>query len=294
VTVGIRTLEWAAESDDGIARAWERFVAGDDHVTGVSPDIVSSWYRCREHYRVDPSLCEAPVAPAQAQSFSPYDAVFAELGGSAVSVLQEAEGTDSIVTVADGTGRILAAWGDRATLSRARDNNLAPLSYWAEGASGTNGIGTALEARGPVLIRGAEHWCQGFHNWVCAGIAVRDAVTEEPTAVLNISRWQTSLPAAATSWLSEAVTTAKGALRKSAWRAGTELVAAFGQAQARSRAGLAVPTTRPGCTSMFLAAVPLSTREQGGTQVWRTWHVWRRTTRRPTRPGSATLRSPRP
>lgn len=241
MTSGVRTRAWAPEPDDGIARAWERFVAGDDHVTGVSADIVSSWYRCREHYRVDPGLREAPVAPTRTQQSSPYEVVFAELGGSAVSVLQEVEGADTIVTVADGSGRILAAWGDRATLSRAKDNNLAPLSYWAEGASGTNGIGTALEADGPVLIRGAEHWCQGFHNWVCAGIAIRDVVTEEPAAVLNISRWRAGLPAAATSWLAEAVTSAKWALRMSAWTAGTELVAAF--AQARSRVGLAVLDT---------------------------------------------------
>lgn len=235
---GSGSLDGVVDSERRIAQAWERFVAGEDHVTGVSADIVRSWYRCREQYRVDPSLCEAPVAPARAEHSSLYDVVFAELGGSAVSVLQEVENLNSVVTVADGTGRILAAWGDRATLNRARESNLAPLSYWAEGASGTNGIGTALEASGPVRIRGAEHWCQGFHNWVCAGIAVRDAVTDEPAAVLNISSWQTNLPAAATTWLSEGVATAKGSLRRWAVEAGAELVAAFGQARPPSRGGL--------------------------------------------------------
>ncbi len=226
------------ESERQIARAWERFVAGEDHVTGVKPDIVRSWYRCREQYRVDPSLCEAPVAPSLSGHFSLYDGVFAELGGSAVSVLHEVENLNSVVTVADGTGRILAAWGDRATLTRARESNLAPLAYWAEGASGTNAIGTALEAPGTVLIRGAEHWCQGFQNWVCAGIAVRDAVTGEPAAVLNISRWQKSLPEAATTWLSEGVAAAKISLRRRAREAGAELVAAFDRAQQPSRGGL--------------------------------------------------------
>ncbi|MFC5997054.1 LytTR family transcriptional regulator DNA-binding domain-containing protein [Pseudonocardia hispaniensis] len=223
-------LEDTLDYGDQIAREWERFVAGEDQVTGVPADVVRSWFRCREEYRVDPSLGEAPAAPIPSEHASLYDVVFAELGGSAVSIQREVENLDCVVSVADGAGRILAAWGDRSALRRARDNNLAPMSSWAEGASGTNGIGTAVESAGPVLIRGAEHWCQGFQNWVCGGIAVRDVVTGEPAAILTISRWRTSLPHAVTRWLSDGVATAKEALRRTARQAGLELVGAFGQA----------------------------------------------------------------
>ena len=74
---------------------------------------------------------------------------------------------------------------------------MAPWSCWSEWATGTNGMGTALEAPGPVLISGPEHWCVGFHEWVCAGVAVRDAVTHEPVAVLDVSTWRANLPAQA-------------------------------------------------------------------------------------------------
>ena len=36
--------------------ARERFAAGADSVRGVRPEILMSWYRCREEYRVDPGL----------------------------------------------------------------------------------------------------------------------------------------------------------------------------------------------------------------------------------------------
>ena len=94
----------------------------------------------------------------------------------------------------DGTGRILAVRGDKETLHRARDANMAPWSCWSEWATGTNGMGTALEAPGAVLISGPEHWCLGFHDWVCAGVAVRDAVTREPVAVLDVSSWARQSP----------------------------------------------------------------------------------------------------
>ncbi|NMI01562.1 DNA-binding protein [Pseudonocardia acidicola] len=233
----------ASPGRDSVFAAWERFVQGEDHVRGVRPEVAISWHRCREQYRVDPHLSEAPVATARIDHTLEHDVVFTELGGLAVSVAHEVAGLSGIVTVTDATGRILAAWGDQATLGRAAEANLAPWSCWSECAAGTNGMGTALEAHGPVLIRGAEHWCQAFHNWVCAGIAVRDVVTRDPIAVLNISCWRTQLPEAAGGWLFNAVATTQGTLKRRARDSGAELVAAFTQARGRSGAALAAVDT---------------------------------------------------
>jgi len=106
--------------------AWERFVGGDDHVRGVRPEVVISWHRCREKYRVDPHLTEAPAAPAEVDHSLEHDVIFTELGGLAMSAARKVEGLSGIVTVTDAGGRILAAWGDHATLARANDSHLAP------------------------------------------------------------------------------------------------------------------------------------------------------------------------
>lgn len=234
-----RQVSRQPKADGGLITAWERFVAGEDQVRGIRPEIAMSWYRCREQYRVDPKLLEAPIAVAESEHSLEHDVVFAELGGLAASVSHEVSSLYGVVTVADGSGRILATWGDPATLKHAADSNLAPWSCWSECATGTNGMGTALESHGPVLIRGPEHWCQGFHNWVCAGVAVRDVVTDEPVAVLNVSCWRTPLPESTAGWLSEAVTKAQGTLRQRAQHGGSELAAAFTQARARSEKALA-------------------------------------------------------
>jgi hypothetical protein len=90
-----------------------------------------------------------------------------------------------------------------------------------------------------VLIRGPEHWCTGFDEWVCAGVAVRDAVTGEPVAVLDVSAWRADLPPQAAEWLSKAVGGARAILRQRARDSGAELAAAFSQASARSGQALA-------------------------------------------------------
>ena len=256
-----------------VLAAWERFVQGADQVPGVRPEVAISWHRCRDQYRVDPHLAEAPVAVAETDHPPEHDVVFTELGFRAASVAHEVGNLGGVVTVTDATGRILAEWGDQATLARATDSNLAPWFCWSECAAGTNGMGTALEAHGPVLIRGAEHWCQAFHNWVCAGIAVRDVVTREPIAVLNISCWRSQLPAPAGGWLANAVTKTHATLRSRARDSGAELVAAYTQARAHSSAPLAAMDTAGKVviadgTASVLMGVPASTPAVDPTLRW--------------------------
>jgi hypothetical protein len=235
--------------------------------------VAISWHRCREQYRVDPHLTEAPVAVAEIDHTPEHDVVFAELGFRAASIAQDVGKLNGIVTVTDATGRILGEWGDPATLAIATAANLAPWFCWSECAAGTNGMGTALEAHGPVLIRGAEHWCEAFHNWVCAGVAVRDVVTREPIAVLNISCWRNDLPASAGSWLANAVTKTQCTLRRRARDSGTALVAAYTQARARSSAAMAAVDTAGKVviadeTASVLMGVPASTPAVDATLRW--------------------------
>src|SRR3954466_1202464 len=237
-----------AERYQAVTAARERFLAGDERVRGVRPEVATSWYRCREQYHVDPGLREAPAASAQDESSSEHtlehEIVFAQLGGAAASIASEVESLGGVVTVADDAGRILTVHGDKETLRRARDSNMAPWSCWSEWATGTNGMGTALEAPGAVLINGPEHWCEGFHEWVCAGVAVRDAVTHDALAVLDVSAWRAHLPPQAAGWLSKAVDGARTILRQRSRDSGAELAAAFAQTRARSGQALAALDAR--------------------------------------------------
>ncbi|MBG7697048.1 LytTR family transcriptional regulator DNA-binding domain-containing protein [Streptomyces sp. MC1] len=241
----VHRLERSSANLDGgtVLAAWQRFVQGEDEVPDVRPLVAISWHRCREQYRVDPHRTEAPVAVAELDHTPERDVVFAELGFRAASLAHEVGNLGGVVTVTDATGRILAEWGDQATLARAGDPNLAPWFCWSECAVGTNGMGTALEAHGPVTIRGAEHWCQVLHDWVGAGIAVRDVVTREPIAVLNVCRWRSRLPASTESWLANAAAMTQCPLKRRARHSGAELVAAYTQARAQSSAALAAVDT---------------------------------------------------
>jgi hypothetical protein len=231
---GAPATSGTAPEDDSFRKtsaAWERFAGGADTVQGVRPEILMSWYRCREEYEVDPGLDRAPAAVEVSAHSIDHDVVFAELGGLATAAAREVDGLDGLVTVADSDGRILASWGSRRILHLAAERNLAPWFTWSEWASGTNGMGTALESHRPVMVKGPEHWCQGFHPWVCAGVAVRDVVTQDPLAVLNISCWKSSLSDAVLPWLSKVAAATEAKLRQRAHQSGTLLAAAFADAR---------------------------------------------------------------
>src|SRR5689334_13060433 len=90
----------ASGSPDGTVSAWERFVTGADSVDGVRPEILMSWYRCREEYGVNPCLDRAPAAAEASPHSIEHDVVFAKLGGVAASAADEAGG-DCLITVTD-------------------------------------------------------------------------------------------------------------------------------------------------------------------------------------------------
>ncbi|GAY13073.1 transcriptional activator of acetoin/glycerol metabolism [Pseudonocardia sp. N23] len=171
----------------------------------MRPEILASWYRCRDRYAVDHTLDIAPGARTDEAWRVSNDVIFTQLGGLGALAGQEVERDGAVVTVTDGDGRVLGAWGDPSAQRRAALHNLAPWSSWSEECTGTNGMGTSLEMSGPVTVTGPEHWCQAFHQWACAGISIRDVVTGAPVASINISRWNASLPKLVTPWLTKAV-----------------------------------------------------------------------------------------
>ncbi|ALL77166.1 LytTR family transcriptional regulator [Pseudonocardia sp. EC080610-09] len=225
----------ATSSAREVARAWEDFAAGDDIETGVRPEILASWYRCRDRYDVDRTLDVAPGARADEAQGVDNGVVFTALDGVGALAGKEVERDGAVVTVTDGVGRVLGAWGDPSAQRRAELHNLAPWSSWSEQCTGTNGMGTALELSGPVTVTGPEHWCQAFHQWACAGISVRDVVTGAPVASINISRWNASLPKLVPPWLTKAVACVEQEIYRRAIYEADTVVTAFSRRYAQSR-----------------------------------------------------------
>ncbi|MEU0098070.1 GAF domain-containing protein [Streptomyces sp. NPDC006267] len=98
-----------------------------------------------------------------------------------------ADAAQQIMVVTDTEGRVLWRQGDTGVLRRAHDICLEEGAAWAEAATGTNAIGTALAARVPIQVHSAEHFIRALHGWTCAAAPVRDPRDGRLIGIVDIS-----------------------------------------------------------------------------------------------------------
>ena len=141
--------------------------------TGVPHEIETSWRRC-----VGDAV---PVAPDSLDYREPDDELPA-LRRAAEPLFARLKDSFADVPVAmvlsDATGRIVLRHTDvrsqRETMDRA---NAAEGFDYSEQSVGTNGLGTVLVERRPVLVRGPEHYNARLEDLTCAGTPVVEPFT---------------------------------------------------------------------------------------------------------------------
>jgi transcriptional regulator of acetoin/glycerol metabolism len=173
-----------------VMSAWESFMVkgyvGHDQVRDV---IRSSWERCRSG-QVPPTVVEAPLAAAGddlnrlQEEHRDLLEVTQEVVVTLESVLNQSR---SVLLVTDPQGIILNAYGDPATIESGAERHIVPGGHWEEHVSGTNAIGTAIAAGGPVQVHALEHYCEGVKAWTCSAALVRDARGEDILGAIDIS-----------------------------------------------------------------------------------------------------------
>ncbi len=170
-----------------LVRARTSFLVDDEVEAGVVRNtILASWARSRE-WDIDAGhvelSCEVDLEPDSplARAASPIMADVADqLAGEPVSL---------ILTDADGV--VLDRRTGESTLNQHLDKVwLAPGFSYAEKFVGTNGIGTALEGRGPVQVFGHEHYVEPLADLACAGAPIWHPVSGKLLGVVDLTCWR--------------------------------------------------------------------------------------------------------
>ena len=87
--------------------AWERFARGEEVRGGVRADILLSWHRSRDDYRINPARERAPMAADDTAGPADGVVVAAELGAAAVGIAHDGEAIAGGVSGSDGPGRVV-------------------------------------------------------------------------------------------------------------------------------------------------------------------------------------------
>ena len=172
----------------GLAQARERFLTSEPVKPGVVRDtILASWTRSRD-WHVATDHLELPFKPNFDRKSrlahcadGPISAAYAQHADEPLSII-----------LTDAAGVVLDRRTGDSQLERKLDKVwLAPGFSYAEQFAGTNGIGTALEGRGPAHVFGHEHYVEHLEDLACAGAPIRHPTTGKILGVLDLTCWRT-------------------------------------------------------------------------------------------------------
>ena len=145
-----------------VAASWRRSIA-----SGVDPGTVTSEYHA--DLDVDSRLvrCARPVIE---------------------QLMEQIGEVPTCVALTDKQARLLVRADSTSWMGRIADAvHFAQGFDYAEGAVGTNGVGTVIEAGESIHIVGGEHFAEELQPYACAGAPVRDPFTGRLEGVLDIS-----------------------------------------------------------------------------------------------------------
>ena len=174
-------------SGPGIAQARTLFLADERIAPGVvRAPILASWTRSRR-WHVRPDHLELPGEPG-----NDGDTLLTRAAAPVLQEIADLFATEPVsVILCDADGVVLSRrTGDSGLEQHLNRVWLAPGFSYAEQFVGTNGIGTALEARGPAQVFGHEHYVERLEELACAGAPIRDPVTGKVLGVVDLTCWQ--------------------------------------------------------------------------------------------------------
>jgi transcriptional regulator of acetoin/glycerol metabolism len=98
------------------------------------------------------------------------------------------EGSGIALVLADADGLVVARRAvDRGTRALLDEIQLAPGFQYAEGAVGTNAIGTALLDATPTVVQADEHFADALTMMACAAVPISDPSTGRVVGVVDLS-----------------------------------------------------------------------------------------------------------
>ncbi len=153
-------------------------------------DVVrNSWSRCLNNYALDPQETRRPnsVERADLQARRERLGVLLPIARIEMEALGKLiEHSEYSIMLTDRDGVILSYLGDTGFSATARRCGFREGVMWSEREMGTNGMGTALTARRPVVIHRDDHFLAQNTALTCSAAPIVD-MRGELLAALDIS-----------------------------------------------------------------------------------------------------------
>jgi len=153
----------------------------------VESQIARSWQRCFKEHHLDPAGRHEPVLLARTELLERQDrtAHLLEVARLEMANLyQQVAGSGYAILLADADGVIVNYIGDPQFTSAAARSGLQNGAVWSELTQGTNGMGTCLIEKEPLVVHHREHFFARNTILTCSAAPIFSP-QDELLAVLN-------------------------------------------------------------------------------------------------------------
>src|SRR5579864_8774530 len=152
-------------------------------------DVYDSWRRCMAEYHVDPRSRTAPNVITQSElkvSSEPLADLIVHAREEIDRLYAIVRQQGYVVLLCNEEGVAIHHRGDEARAEEFKNWGIWLGGVWSEQIEGTNGIGTCLTERRPVLVHCGQHYRSRHAKLSCAGAPIFDAVGKL-AGVLDVS-----------------------------------------------------------------------------------------------------------
>lgn len=171
-----------------LARAHEDFLTTGSLNTSLRKIVADSWRLSRDS-GVNPDQVLPPVdlTDDELTAYRDTHPLAAVMPLIRRLLVEEAEGTNAIVAVADADARLLWVEGDAGLVRRAERMHWVPGARWDEAHAGTNAPATALRLDRALQFFSREHFAGNVASWSCAAAPIHDPSTGRLLGVLDVT-----------------------------------------------------------------------------------------------------------
>lgn len=152
-------------------------VSGEHSAPPIDHSILNSWQRCVQDYGLDPSATpEAAVVDGLelSQRQERLGNLLAIARVEMSNLYQQIAGSGHSILLTDTDGIILNYVGDPSFNAVAAKRGLIEGAVWSEQTQGTNGMGTCLFERQPVIVHQREHFFTNNLVLTCTAAPIFD------------------------------------------------------------------------------------------------------------------------
>jgi len=133
--------------------------------------IESSWRRCKDKYKIAPQcaieLCTLTEKEIR-EKREPLDQLLVESHGMIERIRRVAEQSGYSVVITNAEGVTVKAFTDSDHGLALQSRGIRPGTLWQEAIVGTNGVGTCLEEKRPIIVDANEHYGTNLQCFTCS------------------------------------------------------------------------------------------------------------------------------